>query len=183
MKDYAKKSATKPAISHFLAWLLVTCLCALMVFVGWALYRQYHPAAPTATPAAPHKNKKKHVKSISKNTVRRTKTAHQQPTFDFYSMLTSNPSQITASPHKPRAMRYYLQLSVTSSKAGAEKLATRLGTEGYATIIKNQPDRQTMLFKVLLGPYSTLTEAKYNQMQLNALNNKAIIIKTGHPGA
>ena len=179
MKDYAKKTCYKTGLSHTSAWTAVIGLCSLLLLACWGIYYKLHPPLSPRTKITPHMQdqSKRRISKVARSKIlAKKKQSQNQPTFDFYSMLTQSRTPNSSFINATNNTGYYLQISMTSSKTGAEKLSTQLGTEGYASTIKKETHNKLTVFKVLVGPYSTLTEAKYNQMQLKALKNQAIII-------
>lgn len=74
---------------------------------------------------------------------------------------------------------YLLQLASVKSFSEADKLKAQLTMVGYdVTIQKINRDQQTS-YRVILGPYSSVTLAQNQQAKLRKSNIASIIIKTG----
>lgn len=181
MKDYAKKTEYRKrqaSLSRPLALLSLVIILALLSIL-YAYYSRLKNV-PSVSYVSYHQQSKKrqhrshHTQAKIAQPI--SSSIKNQANFDFYSMLAQQPDHFTSQLKQQPKTGYYLRLSVTPSETGAKRLSTKLGTEGYAAIVEPQLANATTVYWVLLGPYSSIEEAKYNQMQLKALNTTSLIV-------
>ena len=176
-KDYAYAPPKTKPLTHIMIWFAVGALLISMLLICLTLYHKHHAKMTPSTPA--------NLKPTP--TIATTQTtplsANSTPNFDFYHMLT-NPQQPT-SPAKQAAItlepnQYFLQMAVTSNLAGATQLVAKLGTEGYAAIIKSNENEGINRYTVLVGPYANANTATQDQNQLKALNTDSLLVNSNN---
>lgn len=165
VKDYARKTFPRKRraakSSHHLGlYLLIIFLCSLF-FIG--LYnkkihsislhkaiRAAHHAINSAAPAIPEKP--------------------QSPVFEFYTLLPKNrinkPEAFKSDTKHPNE-NYVLQVGTFQNQADADSLKAKLLLLGFDVAIKNTTLQGKIMYRVNVGPYSSLAILHTDQNRLH----------------
>ena len=71
-------------------------------------------------------------------------------------------------------------MAVTSDFQGATQLVAKLGTEGYAAVIKSNINQDPKTYTVLVGPYANAKTATEDQNQLKTLKTNSLLVNSNN---
>ena len=111
-------------------------------------------AAPSATPvAAPN------AKPVATPNATPVAAASTTP-------VVKTPAPITVAKPMPPSHHYALQLAAFRNYQDADELKAKLILQGYPTTISSATVKGTVWYRLSIGPYTTITEAKIVQAKL-----------------
>lgn len=135
-----------------------------------------------------HHNTRKNKKILTEETllpaIATKKLTTQEPKklqFDFYSLLSKatvnvgSSNTISSSPLKDDG--YFLQAASISNAQAAKQFQEKLGLLGFNAFIKSSQMNNQTWYRVMLGPYKTLSTAQQDQTRLSQQALQSFIIR------
>lgn len=185
-QDYAKNANSKWSkqnmLSQYKNWIILGVTIAISV-----LFYRYSSIDVSQI-------KQKVAHTIEKNNQR--PAALPKPKFEFYTRLpkgdvTEYRSKIkkhhkaeakntTAKPQKQLETQHYLiQVAAFKTLADADKLRAELIMQGFNTNLSHYKNASTTWYRVEIGPFPSLAQAKARQQTLESANYNGLIKKIG----
>ncbi len=141
-----------------------------------------NPAPVTTTPAAtpadnaatPETKKPISQKQLEKNAQQDTSDLIAAEIQKLGTDKNTTKTAINAAKSPPH---YIVQLGTFKNYNDADQLKAQLVLQGFAVVIKNYKKENTTLYRVLMGPYPSMTAAKKQQQLLAGNQIKSRIVK------
>lgn len=206
MRDYAKRSPSEfnedPKRNKI--WVIII---AVVLFFALITYALKHSVLKTTIKnfIATHQHSLQHqpldTKNIqlpkpdiiTKKQIAKTKSlvskksASDQMQYDFYKLLpemTVNvPSASTVATTQPAAASlqnsasFVLQIAALQNPNDAKTLQNQLLQAGYHAFIQSYLANQKTWYRVIIGPFDSLSEAQNQQLKLDGQNVEALLLK------
>ncbi len=98
--------------------------------------------------------------------------------FDFYTVL---PKMLVTTPLVTKvgipAEQYMLQIAALRQDSEAQRLSNQMQALGFHAVVQEYHSTQSVWFRVILGPYSSLDMAERDQQRLKQHRIEAVLLK------
>lgn len=197
MRDYAKKQTTRTTFrqSQFWLWAIL-----FFIFLACVLYElkntvlkntithfmaQHHSTKKSAnTLLLPHPNVTAQKQIAKIKAIQKTKATSEAMEYDFYRLLPEMTVRIPSAENKNHAApslsqspvnvdNFVLQVASLRQLSDAQQLQNQLKETGYSTFIQSHQSR----YRVMVGPFRSLSDAQAQQLKLDEQNIEALLVK------
>jgi cell division protein FtsN len=176
-KTYKKRARKTHSKRHSVVWLLGGMMIGL--------------AIPSFFLLKSHSNEHQRITLLDTNEFEGPKIKSNQPLrekkplkkeiakkaqYDFYDLLSPDESSMS-SKEEVKVNQFQLEIGKFSNFSDADELKARLVLMGFEVYILKRLDKKTSVYKVMTGPFESMTQASQMQKRLkeNAIDSTLVV--------